>query len=399
MVGIDLSNIETIIRQEVSDKIKSELQGIDLAGPMRDMLSEMMDAKVQSTVNGMINSAIKDGSLVSLVKAHLDMLIQQKLDDMVRSRISSMVSNVDVGTEISQKIADFVTNKMQHSDLPDGLISANALDLSGFEISGDNVSGGSIRDFSSTGIQDISSRLELTVMDGAVVVESDLVANHLRINGEADFTDINVKGNIRLDGDLIFSKPNFSEQIISLVETRLNSEKDRVIDVGGNEILTNGKTLIGPNSLGPSVAFSNLRKLGNLQELKVIGEMVVADTLHVIDEKVGINTDSPAGALTVWDQDAELTMRKHSSRTTFLGTTRDCDLILGTNGNGVLGIGRDGTVAVDKITINGIKISVSDSVPEGIGSPGEIVIMSRVNADLPWAYQCLSGSTWAALQR
>jgi hypothetical protein len=237
-------------------------------------------------------------------------------------------------------------------------------------------------------------------MDGMVVVESNLVADQISVNSASEFkSSLNVAGDLRVGGNLVILNPSFNQQVTALINDRLSTERDRLIDIGSNAILADGKELLTANALGPSIALSNLRKVGNLQDLNVIGEMTAADTLHVIDGMVGINTDAPVGALTIWDEDAELTVRKHKSKTTYIGTTRDCDLVIGTVGNPALAIRRDGTVGVNVLEIGSVGISISDKIPEHQGRQGELVIMSNPKADQPWAYQCLGGNTWAALKR
>ena len=185
-----------------------------------------------------------------------------------------------------------------------------------------------------------------------------------------------------------------------MVRDTINADKaNSKMDIGGDALYANGKEILRDNALGAGIAYSNLRKVGNLQELNVIGPLTATDTLSVADGRVGINTDDPAGALTVWDEDAELTIRKHKAKTTYVGTTRDCDLVLGTNGNIGLALRRDGTTSINRMELGGLLISVSDSVPEHDGQPGELVIMRTAKEGQPWAYQCMEGKRWAALKR
>jgi hypothetical protein len=114
--------------------------------------------------------------------------------------------------------------------------------------------------------------------------------------------------------------------------------------------------------------------------------------------KVGINTSEPEGAFTVWDDDSELTIRRYKKKNMYIGTMRDTDLSLGTNGDIKLAIRKDGTVEMRSIELNGLKISVSDTVPSHQGLPGELVLMSHASEDEPWAYRCISGDRWKAIK-
>ena len=400
MIELDLAQVQAVIKEQVSKRVQEELIGIDVSKLADATLKSVLSDKIDVTINNIINNLLREGSMMAMLKDKLDKILQDKIDDAVRIRLAGMVSNVDLGTEISKQIAGYVGGKMSAGDLPRGLIPADAINWKGHAISGDIISGGVINDFSSNGIQDIASAIELTVMDGMVVIESNMVADQISVNSASEFkSSLNVAGDLRVGGNLILLNSSFNQQVAALVDDRLTAEKSKPIDIDFTPVMSDGKEVLTANKLGPSVVFSNLRKVGNLQDLNVIGPMIASDTLHVIDGMVGINTDAPVGALTIWDEDTELTIRKHKSKTVYLGTTRDCDLVIGTAGNPALSVRRDSSVAVNSLAIGSISIVVSDKIPEQQGKPGDLVIMADPKSDQPWAYQCLGGNTWAALKR
>lgn len=397
---IDLTEIEQTIKKEVEKKINQELSQVDIGELLATSLVNMAQDKVNTTITGMVNSMLRQGTLQKLIEDKLGSELQSKLDEAVLSRVSGMVSRIDLGTQISEKIEQFVITKMKTLSLPNGIIPVNAVNMSEFTISADKITKGLFKNFSSTGIEDVAESVELTVMDGAVIVENNLIADKLSIQDAAEFkSNVNVVGDLRVVGNLVMLNPAFNNQITSIVNDRIaEHNKDKVIDITGSAIYASDKEVLTENALGPSVLTSNLRKVGNLNELSVRNNFVVGETLHVADGRIGINTEEPVGALTVWDEEAELTMRKHKSKTTYLGTTRDCDLSLGVNGNVVMSLRRDG-VSVEAIDVGGIKISVAGTIPEREGTPGELVIMNRAVGGQPWAYQCVEGRAWAALTR
>jgi hypothetical protein len=59
-------------------------------------------------------------------------------------------------------------------------------------ISGNNIVGGIIKQFGSTGIQDSATTCQMTILDEATVIENKLVTN-----------DLEVKGSVIIDGDII----------------------------------------------------------------------------------------------------------------------------------------------------------------------------------------------------
>jgi len=398
---IDPKDIENVIRSEIRKQISATLDMVNIGDIAGETIIEIAKEKMEVTTNAMLNNLLRDGTLNKLLEDKLLKGLQDKLDHMVANRAAGMVSRVDVGTQISEKIERFVTEAMNSAALPDGLIPLRAIDISDLSLSADQITKGLFKDFNSTGIQDTAKDPQLTVMDGAVIVEFDLISDKLKVMNSAEIKgSLNVEGDLRLQGDIIFHNTNFSKQLQSLVRDTINVDKAAAkIDIGGDALYANGREILRDNTLGAGVAFSNLRKVGNLQELNVIGPLTATETLSVSDGRVGINTDDPAGAFTVWDEDAELTIRKHKAKTTYLGTTRDCDLVLGTNGKIGLALRRDGTTSVDKMELGGLSISVGDGAPEHDGKPGELILMRLAKEGQPWAYQCLEGKRWAALKR
>lgn len=398
---IDTKEIENMVRSEIRTKIAQELNLDSVGEIIGESLVEIANEKLESTTNAMLNNMLRDGTLNRLIEEKLLKGLQSRLDELVASKAAGMVSRVDVGTQISEKIERFVTESMKNAALPDKLIPLRAIDLTGLKLSADHITQGLYKDFNSSGIQDTATEPQLTIMDGSVIVESDLISSKLSIEESAEFKGaVNVAGDLRLEGNLVMLNPSFSKQIQGMVRDAISADKaNSKMDIGGDALYANGKEILRDNALGAGIAYSNLRKVGNLQELNVIGTLTATDTLSVAEGRVGINTDDPAGAFTVWDEDAELTIRKHKAKTTYVGTTRDCDLVLGTNGNIGLALRRDGTTSVNRIELGGMLISVADGIPERDGQPGELVIMRVAREGQPWAYQCIEGKRWAALKR
>lgn len=325
--------------------------------------------------------------------------IEKILHENVKAKVLSILSNTDIGSMLNMKLNEFMETRVKTFNIPNASIPAKAIDFSNFKLSADKIDTGTIREFTSTGIEDIADSIQLTVMDGMVVAENKIVTNELIVNDHASIKVIDVE-ELRISKKVIINDPIFNQSVVSLINDTIDKDrKNSKLDIGGDSIYSNGSKILSGDSLGPSVVTSNLRKVGRLQDLSITNDLSVGETLVAGNKKVGINTEEPAGALTVWDEDAEFTVRKHKARTTYVGTTRDCDLVLGTNGNIVATLRRDGTFGTNNIEIGTIAISVSDQIPEREGKPGELVIMSKAVEDQPWAFQCLGGNQWVALTR
>jgi hypothetical protein len=123
----------------------------------------------------------------------------------------------------------------------------------------------------------------------------------------------------------------------------------------------------------------------------VSGQAVICDTLVVTDNRVGINTEEAAGALSVWDQDAEFSLVKSAQRNMFAGSTRTTDVSLGTNNTDQIRLKTTGEVELlGKVRIAGLLIRATGRIPEDVGEPGEIAIVQNGQS----IYKCLGGNSW-----
>ena len=184
---IDTKEIENMVRSEIRIKIAQELNLDNVGEIIGESLVEIANEKLESTTNAMLNNMLRDGTLNKLIEEKLLKGLQSRLDELVASKAAGMVSRVDVGTQISEKIERFVAESMKNAALPDKLIPLRAIDLTGLKLSADHITQGLYKDFNSSGIQDTATEPQLTIMDGSVIVESDLISSKLSIEESAEF--------------------------------------------------------------------------------------------------------------------------------------------------------------------------------------------------------------------
>lgn len=340
-----------------------------------------------------MNYQNKESNILSGLADHVETLLVSEMS----LRVNNALAKMDLGTEISRRIGEYIEKRMKYADLPTNFINHQTINFDGFKISADHISKGTIKKFTSSGIQDAAENIELTIVDQAVVIENNLVARKVEIQETLYANNATVE-TLNIRSQILFGEP-VNKQITSIIRDQVTNEiSSRKIDIVNSAIYNNGKEILTENTLGPSIVYSNLRKLGRLNELSVSGISQFNDTLLITDSgKVGINTQDPEGALTVWDDDSELTIRRYKKKTTYIGTMRDCDLVLGTKGEPKLEIKQDGTVRFHSLDLNGLKISVEDQIPSRPGTQGEIVFIKNSNANEPWGYRCLGGNVWQAM--
>ena len=395
---ININEIEKQVQESVRQKINSELENYDILAIVGQSLAQTVQEKVNVTVTALLNRLINENTVADHIKGLSSAQIQEKLDLAVKARIAQSVSQTDVGSEISSRIAQFVNDRMLQANLPNGLIPAAAVNWNDFLLGANQIGPGTIKNFNSSGIEDHATDVNLTVVDGKVIVERELIANELTIVNKAEFRDASVNGRLTVTGTLVINDSKFNESLCSLIDSRITRHhENNPFDLNGSALLSNKEKLIDSKSIGPSVAESNLRRLGRLISLDVAGETSLAETVHVANGKVGINTDEPAGVFTAWDEEAEVSIRKYKSRNMYIGSTRDSDLTLGVGGTGVLEITRNG-IATTTIKLGNVTISTGHTEPTHRGAPGDLVINDYPDDyTLPWAWRCIGGTSWKPL--
>jgi hypothetical protein len=164
------------------------------------------------------------------------------------------------------------------------------------------------------------------------------------------------------------------------------------VKVGGDFLVKDGK-------LSPGITESNLRSVGPLQKLTVIGDTVLNETVSVNKKRMGINTIDPDMALSIWDEEVAISAGKFKSQVGFIGTTRKQGLTIGVNKVPAIEIDDAGLTAIKKIQIGLHKISHGNEVPNYSGTKGDVVFNADPTIENPvFAWQCLGGFKWKVIK-
>ena len=104
-------------------------------------------------------------------------LLEQELQAKIHTSLQPYMRSIQERAleRIDAVISEIVNQKLQTIDFPDSSIPASKININGLRISKsaiqDHVFG--------SGIEDIADTVQLTVMDGAVVVENEVIANSI----------------------------------------------------------------------------------------------------------------------------------------------------------------------------------------------------------------------------
>lgn len=307
--------------------------------------------------------------LTSSLNNQIDVLINQHVKEAVNQYTYQIQKQVR--TRIDEVLEQTLARVLTNVDFPESSISPSSIDWSKFKISVNNVDG--YKPFAS--IEDLGTKVELTILDGAVVVENKIVTNKVKAQ---DIEAHNIKTKYLEVGDLF--KNSIADYVIGKLPKSDTTELDSQITELREQI--------------------NTRK-NSFRELEVTGEAVLSDVLYTTpgNRRVGINTMEPSDALTVWDSEVEVVVGKHKAQEGYIGTRRRQELNIGANNKVGIVIKNDGTVAIDKLQLLNRTISENETVPGFAAKRGDIVLNSNPQSGKFVGWVCLDGIRWSGFGR
>ena len=262
------------------------------------------------------------------------------------------------------------------------------------------------------GVHDLSKGdQELTILNNTVVVENELVARTMRAveNIEAKsvkVSDLSVTGSINIDNvSWQTLADSVSEKTFDKIGERFVTDTvDKVLETASksgiefDNIRLGNQLLVDANRLSDRITDTRIEQTGTLNTLKVSKNADFFDTLHVVSDRIGVNTDTPDMALNVWDEEVSLSIGKLSSGRAFIGSTRKNEIALGVNRQGDIVIDTDGTTTINKLRVGRNAISHADQVPGWSGTKGDFVINTSPGKDDIFAWVCLGDYRWKTLK-
>lgn len=327
---------------------------------------------------------------------------------MVRDSLTALMND----QEWLQKIHGIVTVDVANR-LTDRL--SGSFDLNG--LIAENLDGALERyrsrikeNFSTNGIRDDATQCELVISDGAVVAQSGLACKELLVEQtvttqDLRVTNLSVLGSINTD---CVAWHDLADNIARAAEQRLGetwkqdlvqqvTQLARVQGIDFDQVTIRGAPLVEGSKLSANITDSSLQRVGLLRDLAVDGAAHLSRTVHVANNRVGINTESPDMALTIWDEEISLSVGKIKQDRAWIGSNRQQALDIGVNRKRSISIESDGLVVVDRIRVDRWQISFGNAVPNHSGTRGDIVFNHDPKPGQPWAWQCLGAFRWQAI--
>jgi len=397
--GIE-TRLEKRVEQVVGTFLEQKLANFDY----EKKLNWLASVKLDGLIAGL---EINKTNVEQRLDAVTDVLVNNigtECSRLSKDKILNHLQNIDVSHVMRELVTAEIGRRMDTVQFPPQSIPAAAINVSGLQMTGDNITGGIIQNFGSTGIDDRSSKVQMTLIDEGVVVENRMITLGLE-----------VKGTTVLEGDLLIqgNVPPSSKFYTSIIDNAVagvkesmdsaffgdyssvifNKIKEEGLDL--NRITLNGVEIITGNKLNYGIYDTNITRLGMVKDLQTTGETYLSEQLYVGKNKVGIGTIEPANSLTVWDQEVELGFGKRLKDTGWIGTPRNQNLILSANNQDNLTLATDGSVQVKKLTINKVSVMSSPGVPATEQPRGTVSFNENPSPGQPIGWVSLGGGAWS----
>ena len=407
IVASIIDNLKGTIEAELRDQISDEV--------VKKLATEEFEATVDAQVRNHIQARLdnfnfikaSDDNLQQIV-ANLSEQINRNLAEAANRQITDFITNklkqFDVTAVLTALVDSKVGNLLTYQHFPDASIPHASIDFSGFKLTGDQVSGGIITNFGSVGIEDRATHVQLTLLDHASAFEGPLFSPAITVKG-----DITVDGKLIINGTVDATASGFADLVnkTSLAtKAQLNDElfasfsdiifnKIQTDGIDLDKITQGGKEIVAGNKLGYHITDTNIRRLGVVNDLQTSGENLLSETLYVTKGRVGVNTMDPTAALSIWDQEVEVTVSKHTQDIGYVGTPRSQKLILGSNSKKNIVLDIDGSVVIDSLRIGNVPMTSSVTVPNYTGDRGQLVWNEIPAPGAPIGWVCLGGTLWS----
>jgi hypothetical protein len=390
-------NIEAAISASLRSSVEAYLQTTDLSTIIADTLQKQVNNVVVNLTGKIFNDIISKRDLQSEITHLVQTILSEQLLAVGTKQIGEALQQADIQKLIVSSVQSEVHRAAGSYNFPEKSIPFSSIKMDNCEFNAGYINNGIYKNFTSTGIVDESSKVQLRINDEGIITTNNITAENLLIDDNAFLKNAIVDGNLLVNGPILPSQTlndYISDVAQPIIQQAINENNNNHIDLSNRNLVSGDRFVINNDSLGSQIINSNLRNVGNLTELTVTGQAIIHETLVVTDKRVGINTESATGALSVWDEDSEFTLTKHSSKTMYAGSTRITDVILGSNNQEQIGLRTNGIIELNgPVRFNGLLISIVDRIPERIGEPGEIAIICDGSA----IYKCQGQNSWGKI--
>lgn len=400
------------------------------------IIQELVEQAVRENILSTLENMVQDSNWLTKIEKMINQIATQKtLDRLTSIDINTIVSNQVNNTFSSEEIQKQVTNGVQKdielaistitqdpkwlNQVEDkinqavtyqtiakiGSMDINTIIRDRVDENMDKFHSKMREDFSSVGIADQATQTQLTIMDDHTVFENNLTARDLTIANSAQIQNLVVTGSINTDN---YAWDSLSADIAEKTFTRVTgawqndlvqqvAEHIKINGIEFDQVTIGGELLVHGDRLGNTIKETSIQSTGPLRSLQVLGGTSLNETLTVNRKRVGVNTEEPEMALSIWDEEVAINIGKHKEKTAYIGTSRTQGIAFGTNRTAHVEITADGLTQIKKLQVGVHRIGHDTQVPGYSGTKGDIIFNANPTTNV-FAWVCLGGYKWQPLK-
>jgi len=175
-----------------------------------------------------------------------------------------------------------------------------------------------------------------------------LITDDVNDGTQPSSTTFQAKTQKELDGKgLVFVDAEGSKQFVFKEGNKMWSTMD--VDLARNRSYQIDKIpVLTANSLGSGIVNSNLTKVGELQGLRVSGQVEIDNWafFNSANNRLGINTENPHAALNIVENNVELILGSFESDVAYIGTYNSTSVDIGTDHKARISIKNTGEILI-----------------------------------------------------
>ena len=421
---LDTDAVNKLVSQQITAAVNAQVQAVMSSDDWLILLEDKILKYTQDRILAKFNNSSTMPEIVEAVKTSVTALFADGHIPGIDQYVDNTVITQSIATAVDQTIqsaladlgqdpvwlAGVETTVKQNMVLETisriGSIDINTIICQRVDENMQKIRQEFITDFSSTGIDDQATACQLTIMDDTTVVENRLTTADLTVVNGARINDLAVTGSINTDNPVWTTlADNISNTTLEKLSKKWRTElvqqvaeQIRKKGIDFDSVTIGGDYVVAGNRLSKAITESSLQSVGVLNQLSVAGEAHINNTLSVVKSRIGVNTDSPESALSVWDEEVSVIVGKHKAKHAYIGTARDQTLSLGVNRTPYLDIDNTGLTTVKKLQVGVHKFSHATQVPGWLGTKGDIVFNANPGADRVFAWVCTGSYNWQVIK-
>ena len=208
------SNVLVRVDSVISNAINNRLATYDFSSHIQEAAAAAFEKKVGEYT---LNPKKLENRVVDRIKETIASA-ESKTNELVEKQVQESLQTIDFQKAVTDSVITIVADRMQEFVFPANSIDPSAIKIANLKISGDNLSGGIIENFSSSGIEDRATQVALTILDDSTVVENNLLTKDLTVEGS-----MTINGKFQVNGEVPEDSAFFKTLVTKSTQRTLTS--------------------------------------------------------------------------------------------------------------------------------------------------------------------------------